>query len=90
MKGEDLEDLNLEELKKLEKLVGNGISRVTGKKGIQLLEDNRQLRQQMAGAIVVDVDSGEQGQSSDSITGICNSAELPEDLDSSDTALKLG
>lgn len=107
MKGEDLEDLNLEELKKLEKLVENGISRVTEKKdeqimkeinslkrkGIQLLEDNRQLRQKLAGAIVVDADSGEQGQSSDSITGICNSAELPEDLDnldSSDTALKLG
>lgn len=36
MKGEDLEDLNLEELKKLEKLVGNGISRVTGKKVLQL------------------------------------------------------
>ncbi|XP_024020320.1 MADS-box protein SVP isoform X2 [Morus notabilis] len=58
-------------------------------KEILLLEANRQLRQ-TAGAIVVPADPGEQGQSSDSITGICSSADLPEDHDSSDTALKLG
>ena len=46
--------------------------------------------QQMAGTIVAQTDRAEQGQSSDSITGICNSADLPEDLDSSDVTLKLG
>ena len=44
----------------------------------------------MAGTIVAQTDRAEQGQSSDSITGICNSADLPEDLDSSDVTLKLG
>ncbi|XP_024020322.1 MADS-box protein JOINTLESS isoform X4 [Morus notabilis] len=103
MKGEELEELNLDELKKLEKLVETGLGRVIEKKDdkimkeinsrkrkeILLLEANRQLRQ-TAGAIVVPADPGEQGQSSDSITGICSSADLPEDHDSSDTALKLG
>nr|AYK27568.1 short vegetative phase [Morus alba var. alba] len=59
MKGEELEELNLDELKRLEKLVETGLSRVMAKKDdkimkeintrkrkeIQLLETNRQLRQ---------------------------------------------
>ncbi|EXB57291.1 MADS-box protein JOINTLESS [Morus notabilis] len=100
MKGEELEELNLDELKKLEKLVETGLGRVIEKKfNLIICEGDPATRsqptietalKQTAGAIVVPADPGEQGQSSDSITGICSSADLPEDHDSSDTALKLG
>ncbi|PON37515.1 MADS-box transcription factor [Parasponia andersonii] len=104
MKGEKLEDLGLDELKRLEKLVEAGLGRVIEtkddrilkeintlkRKGVQLLEDNHHLKQQMAGTRRVQTDIIDQGQSSDSITGICSSADLPEDFDSSDTTLKLG
>ncbi|PON98323.1 MADS-box transcription factor [Trema orientale] len=103
MKGEKLEDLGLDELKRLEKLVEAGLGRVIEtkddrilkeinslkRKGVQLLEDNQHLKQ-MAGTRRVQTDIIDQGQSSDSITGICSSADLPEDFDSSDTTLKLG
>ncbi|XP_024020326.1 MADS-box protein JOINTLESS isoform X2 [Morus notabilis] len=59
MKGEELQELSLEEIKELEKMVEAGLSRVAElkdqrvvkeinslkKKGVQLLEDNRRLKQ---------------------------------------------
>ncbi|XP_062082607.1 MADS-box protein SVP-like isoform X2 [Humulus lupulus] len=101
MKGEKLENLNLEELKRLEKMIETGLDRVIEtkdnkflqeidslkRKGVQLFEENKHLHQ-MAGTSVVpiDVEILEQGESCESITAISN----PEDLDSSDTTLKLG
>ncbi|KAL8472220.1 hypothetical protein ACS0TY_028813 [Phlomoides rotata] len=64
-------------------------------KGIQLMEENKRLRLQ-----VLDLSNGgvrmgrggeyEEGQSSESITNVCNSTGPPQDYDSSDTSLKLG
>lgn len=104
MKGDELDELNLDELRKLEKTIEAGLSRVIGtkdermmeeinslrRKGDRLLEGNRYLEQLMGGKFLVQTDAIDQGQSSDSNTEVCNSIDLPEDHDSSDTALKLG
>ncbi|XP_048336091.1 MADS-box protein JOINTLESS isoform X1 [Ziziphus jujuba] len=105
MRGEELQELNLEDLKQLEKLAEGGLSRVIKIKGerimkeihslkkkeTQLLEDNYRLKKQMADTLRVQKDV-RQGQSSESIvTDICNSADpLQDHIDSSDTSLKLG
>ncbi|XP_050204341.1 MADS-box protein JOINTLESS [Mercurialis annua] len=113
MRGEDLQGLNIEELQQLEKSLETGLSRVIEKKGdkimkeigelqrkgLQLMEENERLRQQ-----VVEISNGrkqpaaaadsenveEGGQSSESVTNICNSNGPPNDYESSDTSLKLG
>nr|AIY25020.1 short vegetative phase 1 [Dimocarpus longan] len=111
LRGEELQALNIEELQVLEKSLEVGLSRVIEKKGqkimkeishlqakgIQLMEDNERLRQQ-----VVEITSGrrhvgdlenvvyEEGQSSESVTNPCNSTGPPHDYESSDTSLKLG
>uniref|UniRef100_A0A803R317 Uncharacterized protein n=2 Tax=Cannabis sativa TaxID=3483 RepID=A0A803R317_CANSA len=103
LKGEKLENLSLEELKRLEKMIETGLERVIEtkdnkfiheidslkRKGVLLSEENKHL-QQMAGTSgvvpIIDVEILEQGESCESITAISN----PEDLDSSDTTLKLG
>ncbi|KAK4843241.1 hypothetical protein QYF36_005782 [Acer negundo] len=68
-------------------------------KGMQLMEENERLKQQVA-----DISNGqinicggesenvvyEEGQSSESVTNLCNSAGPPNDYESSDTSLKLG
>eukprot|EP00262_Sarcandra_glabra_P019305 TRINITY_DN723_c0_g1_i1.p1 TRINITY_DN723_c0_g1~~TRINITY_DN723_c0_g1_i1.p1 ORF type:complete len:225 (+),score=40.44 TRINITY_DN723_c0_g1_i1:32-706(+) len=110
IKGDDLQGLTIEELQQLEKTLEGGLSRVLKRKGeqimkeinglqtkgIQLMEENARLRQQVMEMSKVDkqvVDSDnfvyEDGQSSDSVTNIHNSAG-PQDYDSSDTSLKLG
>lgn len=115
MKGEDLQGMNIEELQQLEKTLEAGLSRVLQtkserimneisalkKKGAQLIEENRQLKQKVAmfcegkrPAVVGEMDNVinvEEGQSSDSNTNVCscNSGPPPED-DCSDTSLKLG
>ncbi|KAM6576493.1 hypothetical protein CsatB_028330 [Cannabis sativa] len=104
LKGEKLENLSLEELKRLEKMIETGLERVIEtkdnkfiheidslkRKGVLLSEENKHLQQQMAGTSgvvpIIDVEILEQGESCESITAISN----PEDLDSSDTTLKLG
>lgn len=114
MKGEDLQGMNIEELQQLEKTLEAGLSRVLHtkserimneisalkKKGTQLIEENKQLKQKMAmycegkrageqmDNVIINV---EEGQSSDSNTNVCscNSGPPPED-DCSDTSLKLG
>ncbi|XP_028777723.1 MADS-box protein SVP [Neltuma alba] len=115
MKGEDLQGLNVEDLLQLEKLLEAGLGRVIEtkenrimseiaalqKKGIELVEENKQLKQQMEmlcrGIMQVqavessDIGIQEEGVSSDSMTNVysCNSGP-PLDDDSSDTSLKLG
>ncbi|KAK3019326.1 hypothetical protein RJ639_003700 [Escallonia herrerae] len=67
-------------------------------KGMQLAEENERLKQQ-----VTEISNGrkeiqayseimicEEGQSSESVTNVCNSTGPPQDYDSSDTSLKLG
>jgi len=69
------------------------------RKGMQLMEENERLRQQVAeisnGRRHVGADSEnvitEEGQSSESVTNVCNSTGAPpHDYESSDTSLKLG
>ncbi|XP_062143689.1 MADS-box protein JOINTLESS isoform X1 [Alnus glutinosa] len=113
MRGEELQGLNIEELHQLEKSLEAGLSRVIEKKGekimteitdlqrkgMQLMEENERLRQQVAeisnGRRHVGADSEnvitEEGQSSESVTNVCNSTGAPpHDYESSDTSLKLG
>ncbi|KAK9286831.1 hypothetical protein L1049_015236 [Liquidambar formosana] len=104
MRGEELQGLNVEELKKLEELLEAGLSRVVETKGerimkdisalqkkkAQLLEENERLRKQMENMPEVETHIIEGGQSSESITNICSSTDPPQDCDSSDTSLKLG
>ncbi|XP_018806751.1 MADS-box protein JOINTLESS [Juglans regia] len=69
------------------------------KKGMQLMEENERLRLQVAeisnGRRHIGADSenviAEEGQSSESVTNVCNSTGAPpHDYESSDTSLKLG
>ncbi|XP_059439961.1 MADS-box protein JOINTLESS [Corylus avellana] len=113
MRGEELQGLNIEELQQLERSLEAGLSRVIEKKGekimieisdlqrkgMQLMEENERLRQQVAeisnGRRQVGGDSEnvitEEGQSSESVTNVCNSTGAPpHDYESSDTSLKLG
>ncbi|KAK2656572.1 hypothetical protein Ddye_009624 [Dipteronia dyeriana] len=114
LRGEELQGLNIEELQRLEKSLEVGLNKVIEKKGqkimkeishlqakgMQLMEENEQLKQQVA-----DISNEEQrhvgggesenvvyeeGQSSESVTNLCNSAGPPHDYESSDTSLKLG
>nr|XP_023914833.1 MADS-box protein SVP-like isoform X1 [Quercus suber] len=114
MRGEDLQGLNLDDLLKLEKVLEAGLTRVLEskeekimneistleKKGSQLMEENKQLKQKMmmlskgkrSGLVDSDIMIQEEGMSSDqSVTNVysCNSGPPPED-DSSDTSLRLG
>ncbi|KAH7567666.1 hypothetical protein JRO89_XS07G0116600 [Xanthoceras sorbifolium] len=113
MRGEDLQGLNIEELQQLEKMLESGLSRVIEKmgerisneisalerKGAQLLEDNKQLKQRMEmlfkgkRVVFMDSDTGmqEEGLSSESATNVCSCSSGPSlEDDSSDTSLKLG
>ncbi|KAF9603914.1 hypothetical protein IFM89_038824 [Coptis chinensis] len=114
MRGEEIQGLNIEELQQLEKTLETGLGRVLNtkserimseisnlqSKGMQLMEENERLRQQMLGMskgqkyVAVDSDNVvhyEEGQSSDSVTtNVSSSGGPPQDYDSSDTSLKLG
>lgn len=65
---------------------------------MQLQEENDRLRRQMMeisnGGKLIPSESEnmicEEGQSSESVTNICNSTGPSQDLESSDTSLKLG
>nr|BAR64350.1 truncated MADS-box protein [Carica papaya] len=112
MRGEELQGLSIEQLQQLEKFLEVGLRRVIERKGqniineisdlqrkgIQLMEENEKLRQQLlqisnkgkqGGAESENVAS-EEGQSSESVTNLCNSNGPPHDYESSDTSLKLG
>ncbi|KAJ6915789.1 Kinesin-like protein KIN-14A [Populus alba x Populus x berolinensis] len=98
MRGEDLRGLNIDELLQLEKSLEAGLSCVIEKKGMQLMEENERLKQQVVeitnGRKQVTADSEnvgyEEGQSSESVTNVCNSNGPLHDYESSDTSLKLG
>ncbi|KAG5541880.1 hypothetical protein RHGRI_021649 [Rhododendron griersonianum] len=107
MRGEDIQGLKIEDLQQLEKLLQEGLGRVIGTKGDQLIEENQKLKQKMeminskGKGPVVDVAMGlenlndalpEEGQSSESVTNVCNSntSAPPPEEDCSDTSLKLG
>ncbi|KAE9466236.1 hypothetical protein C3L33_01855, partial [Rhododendron williamsianum] len=113
MRGEELRGLSIEELQQLERSLEVGLTRVIEKKaekimkeitqlqqkGMQLMEDNEKLRQQVMGVsnarnnVVADSDNMvyEEGQSSESVTNVCNSTGRVQDYESSDTiSLKLG
>ncbi|XP_019155989.1 PREDICTED: MADS-box protein AGL24-like [Ipomoea nil] len=115
LKGEELQGLSIEELQQLEKRLEVGLSRVVKtkgerimneiatlqRKGAELLEENKQLRQKVAmigggkfpATADVECTVAEEGISSESITTTnvcsCSSAPPAEDY-CSDTSLKLG
>ncbi|XP_009631750.1 MADS-box protein JOINTLESS isoform X1 [Nicotiana tabacum] len=104
MRGEELQGLSVEQLQQLERSLEAGLSRVIENKGMQLMEENERLKQQVMEisnnsskhpAIVVAVGSEniyyEERQSSESVNNACNSTSPPPLEDhSSDTSLKLG
>ncbi|GMP38901.1 hypothetical protein CsSME_00009973 [Camellia sinensis var. sinensis] len=106
LRGEELHELGFEELKKLEKSLEGGLSRVLKtkddrvekeiaalrRKEARLMEENAWLKQQLNFQMQI-VNMGqpqEQGQSSESITNNGSTVAPPQDYDSSDTSLKLG
>ncbi|KAI4296434.1 hypothetical protein L6164_036391 [Bauhinia variegata] len=94
LKGEDLQGLGIQQLQKLEEMVERGSTRVLKekderiakdistlkRKGFQLREENRQLKQRL---------ENQQRQVSESLI-ICSSSDTPQDHNSSDAPLKLG
>ncbi|KAG5526071.1 hypothetical protein RHGRI_032386 [Rhododendron griersonianum] len=92
LRGEELHGLGLDELKKLEKTLEGGISRVLKTKSEMFEKEIAALKRKMGSDIG---QTHEQGQSSDqSIITTTNNgssaAAPPQDYDSSDTYLKLG
>ncbi|XP_009376227.2 MADS-box protein AGL24-like isoform X2 [Pyrus x bretschneideri] len=106
LKGEDLHDLDLDELQKLEKLVEASHGRVKETKGDELVEANNQLKQRMVmlsargdiGPTAIKElenlnNGGEEGVTSESATNvtICSNSPLSLEDDCSDIlSLKLG
>ncbi|KAE9446945.1 hypothetical protein C3L33_21117, partial [Rhododendron williamsianum] len=91
LRGEELHGLGLDELKKLEKTLEGGISRVLKTKSEMFEKEIAALKRKMGSDIG---QTHEQGQSSDqSIITTTNNgssaAAPPQDYDSSDTYLKL-
>lgn len=68
------------------------------RKGMLLMEENERLKRHVAGMINEQGHGGaesdnfvmDEGQSSESVTYVCNSTGPPQDYESSDTSLKLG
>ncbi|TKY69948.1 MADS-box protein SVP [Spatholobus suberectus] len=68
------------------------------RKGMLLMEENERLKRHVAGIINGQRHGGaesenfvmDEGQSSESVTYVCNSTGPPQDYESSDTSLKLG
>ncbi|TXG60090.1 hypothetical protein EZV62_014663 [Acer yangbiense] len=99
LRGEELQGLNIEELQRLEKSLEVGLNRVIEKKGQKIMKEISHLQSKVA-----DISNGqrqvgggesenvvyEEGQSSESVTNLCNSTGPPHDYESSDTSLKLG
>nr|WDA53354.1 MADS-box protein 19 [Erycina pusilla] len=111
MRGDNLQDLTIEELQKLEKTLETGLHRVLHrkgeqimeqinnlqKKGLQLIEENSHLRQQVEDMkkgkeLAADLENvlNDDENSSNSITIISNSGNSRENDGSSDTSLRLG
>ncbi|XP_024186166.1 MADS-box protein SVP isoform X2 [Rosa chinensis] len=99
MRGEELHGLKLEELQQLENSLESGLGRVIEKKGEKIMTEITELQKNVVERTDgrrrhVHADSEnritEEGQSSESVTNLCNSNNAPQDYDSSDTSLKLG
>ncbi|XP_021287432.1 MADS-box protein SVP-like [Herrania umbratica] len=104
LRGEELQGLNLEELKHLEKLLDAGLSRVTEtkderflkeisnlkRKGAKLMEENQQLKQQIGNSSMDQAIVPQQGQSSESTAHVWISADPPQGYNNSDISLRLG
>lgn len=103
MKGEELQGLGLEELKKLEKSLQGGLSRVAeimdgrntelineiGRK-VDLLKEENQILSQLEAEEMTEQMHNIQGNSPESIVNNSSSSNPSQDYDSSDTSLKLG
>ncbi|KAJ8768938.1 hypothetical protein K2173_023933 [Erythroxylum novogranatense] len=90
LRGEELQELNIEELQRLEELLARALTSVREAKEIELMEQNQRLRNQVIGLSVGQTRRLlEQGQSSDSTMINSNSSADP-DQDTSFTFLKLG
>lgn len=96
MRGEELQELSIEELRKLENLLETSFSRVKEtkganffrdinalqRKGEEMMEENTRLRKQMENIpLVLGMHVTEQGQSSESVTNICSSSADPPPQD---------
>ncbi|XVE66612.1 hypothetical protein DITRI_Ditri08aG0092400 [Diplodiscus trichospermus] len=106
LKGEELQGLDLEELQNIEKLLEGGLRRVTESKdelffkeistlqskGAELMEENKQLKQQTENfPRVVQAVVAQQGQPSEPIAGIRSSADPPQGYNyNADISLRLG
>ncbi|XP_007042844.2 PREDICTED: MADS-box protein SVP [Theobroma cacao] len=104
LRGEELQGLNLEELKHLEKLLEAGLSRVTEtkderflkeisnlkRKGAELMEANQQLKQQIGNSSMDQAIVPQQGQPSESAARVWISADPPQGYNNSDISLRLG
>lgn len=105
LKGEELVGLSMEDLMKLEKSVEAGLSRIAKTKGDKFMkeigilkkkeallkEENAKLRRKVSDTSEDQTPLLEQGISSESVTRLSDQAGgCPQDLDNSDTFLKLG
>ncbi|XP_038681507.1 MADS-box protein JOINTLESS-like isoform X2 [Tripterygium wilfordii] len=104
IRGEELQELSLEELKQLEKLVEGSLNHVVKtkdekfvneigalkRKGAQLMEENQKLNQQISNSSTERQLLEQAGQPSESITNTSSSADHPQDYDCSAISLKLG
>ncbi|KAK6945807.1 Transcription factor, K-box [Dillenia turbinata] len=92
MRGEELKDLSVEELKGLEQLVERGLNRVMVMKREKIINEISALERKMANLLEnAQALFAEQGRSCESvITNICSTANAPSDHEVSDISLKLG
>ncbi|KAF1873555.1 hypothetical protein Lal_00027593 [Lupinus albus] len=96
MRGEDLHGLDIDELQQLERSLEDGLGRVIQKKGEKIMNEITDLQTKVANITngqrhECENLAGGEGQSSESVTNICNSTGSPHDYsDSSYTSLKLG
>ncbi|KAK6945812.1 Transcription factor, K-box [Dillenia turbinata] len=91
MRGEELKELSIEELKGLEQLVERGLNRVIVMKREKIMNEITALERKANLLENAQALFAEQGQSCDSvITNICGTDKAPPDCDVSDISLKLG
>ncbi|KAI4296433.1 hypothetical protein L6164_036390 [Bauhinia variegata] len=94
LKGEEMEEMTIEELQKLEQLLDKGLTRVLKEKDARIAKEISDLKRKenqimQENSRLKQILTPEQGQSSES-TIICSSSHPPQDCDSSDTSLNLG
>ncbi|KAK6945809.1 Transcription factor, K-box [Dillenia turbinata] len=92
MRGEELKELSIEELKGLEQLVERGLNRVMVMKHEKIINEISALERNMANLLEnAQALFAEQGRSCESvITNICSTVDASSDHEISDISLKLG